>query len=183
MGVYEKKGAAIAAQMEKEKNRQALNGRELAMLELLVMLHGMLKGRGTEYLESLVHRSGPLGWMRYRQALGILDKLLDGIYEVIPLKNLKALDNMMRNGEVGIKLRRAGAYDDDMTVVPVDDLRVLINTAMHAECAMCLKGRADIKRCALRRAMDAINPPRKMETMSCVYRDCVVASEMPGEYI
>jgi len=182
LGVYDKKAAAITQQMA-EKKRQKLNGRELAMLELLVMLHGMLKGRGTRDLEGLMRRASPRGWMRYRQALGILDKLLDDVYAAIPLQNLKMIDNMMRNGEIGIKLRRAGAYDDDMTVVPVDGVRVLLNTCLHAECAMCLKDRADIKRCTLRKAMDAINPPESFETTSCVYRDVVIRSETPGKYI
>lgn len=182
MGVYNQKGMAIAQRMENER-RQKLNGRELAMLELLVMLHGMLHGRGTEYLEKLMRRAHPRGWTQFRQALGILDKLLDEVYEVIPIQNLRMLDNMMRNGEVSIKLRRAGAYDDDMTIVPAKELEVLINTSMHAECAMCLKGRAEIKACPLRRAMDAINPPRTLESNGCPYRDVVIAAPTPGKYI
>ena len=182
MGVYDEKGAQIAARM-REQQRQKLNGRELAILELLVMLHGMMKGRGTRDLEGLMRRSGPRGWMRYRQALGILEKLLDDVYAVIPLQNLRMLDNMMRNGEVNIKLRRAGAYDDDMALVPVEHVKVLINTGMHAECAICLRDRAQIKQCTLRKALDAINPPESFETTGCAYRDVVVRSDTPGEYI
>lgn len=182
MGSYNDKGAVIAQRIA-EQNRQKLNGRELAMLELLVMMHGMMHGRGTKDLEGLMRRSAPNGWVQFRQAMGILDKLLDKVYDAIPVSNLRMIDNMMRNGEVSIKLQRAGAYDDDLTIAPAKELTMVINCAMHAECAMCLKNRADIKRCELRRALDAINPPETFETTSCPYRDVVLASDKPGEYI
>ena len=87
--------------------------------------------------------------------------------------------NTIKNGEVAVKLRRAGVYDDDMNVVCADTLSVVVGTAMRAECMLCVKDRAEIKRCRLRKAIDELCPPQSYETMTCVYRDLALDHVFP----
>ncbi|MBR3797132.1 MAG: hypothetical protein IKK34_14065 [Clostridia bacterium] len=163
-------------------NEKKLTGNELSLVQLLACLSGYLRGRGSKELEGVM-RSVPRGWTRYRQAMGQIGRLLDDVYDVMPLNQLRQTENVLRNGEITIKLRRAGAYDDDMTVLAVPAVCELINTAMWAECAICLKDRAGVKQCALRKALEEIIPPDRWETTSCSYRDMAIQAEKPGKYV
>lgn len=80
-----------------------------------------------------------------------------------------------------IRLRPASRVPEHV-LVSEDDLRTLVNTAMAAECAICLKDDNEAERCPLRRAMQYIAPPFAEPSSGCGYRDIAVASEY-GKYL
>lgn len=121
----------------------------------------------------------PRGWIRFRQAMGLLDAMFRDLEPTINDRQLCQINNTIRNGEISVQLRRAGAYDDDMNVVRADTLAVVVGSAMRAECMICVKERADIKRCRLRKAIDELCPPESYETRTCVYRDLALDHVYP----
>lgn len=153
-----------------ESRCQKMTGEELRMTVLLRIMWGTMHGKGGETLEKRL-RSFPRGWMQFRQAMGLLEAMFNGLERTITDRQLEQINNTIRGGEVCVKLRRAGVYDDDMNVVRADALGAVVGAAMRAECMICVKNTADIKRCALRKAIDELCPPDSYETGSCVYRD------------
>lgn len=153
-----------------ESRYQKMTGEELRMTVLLRIMWGTMHGKGGRTMEKRL-RSTPRGWMQFKQAMGLLNAVFDALERTITDRQLNQINNTIRNGEVSVKLRRAGAYDDDMNVVRADALAAVVGAAMRAECMICVKDAADIKRCALRKAIGELCPPDSYETGSCVYRD------------
>lgn len=147
-----------------------MNGEEIRMTVLLRIMWGAMHGRAAAVLEKRL-RSTPRGWTQFRQAAGLLSAVFCGLEKTIGDRQLAQINNTILNGEVCVKLRRAGVYDDDMTVVRSDQLAVVVGAAMRAECMLCVKDHGDIRRCRLRRAIDELCPPQSWETRGCVYRD------------
>lgn len=155
-----------------------MTGDEVRMTVLLRIMWGTMHGAGGEALEARL-RSIPRGWTQFRQAMGLLGAMFDELERTITDRQLEQINNTIRNGEVSVKLRRAGAYDDDMNVVRADTLAAVVGAAMRAECMLCIKNTADIKRCPLRKAIDELCPPESYETSSCVYRDLALDHVYP----
>ena len=160
------------------KNHEKMTGDEIRMTVLLRIMWGTMNGKGGQALRQRL-KSFPRGWMQFRQAMGLLDAMFKGLEKTITDRQLLQINNTIANGEVSVKLRRAGAYDDDMNVVRADTLGVVVGSAMRAECMLCVKDRADIKRCALRKAIDELCPPESYETHTCVYRDLALDHVFP----
>lgn len=161
-----------------ESRYAKLTGEELRMTVLLRIMWGTMNGKGGQVLEKRL-RSFPRGWMQYRQAMGLIDAMFNGLERTITDRQLEQINNTIRNGEVMVKLRRAGAYDDDMNVVRADALAAVVGAAMRAECMICVKDTADVKRCPLRKAIDELCPPDSYETSGCVYRDLALDHVYP----
>ena len=155
-----------------------MTGDEIRMTVLLRIMWGTMNGKGGQALQKRL-KSFPRGWMQFRQAMGLLDAMFRGLEKTINDRQLLQINNTISNGEVSVKLRRAGAYDDDMNVVRADTLGVVVGSAMRAECMLCVKDRADIKRCRLRKAIDELCPPESYETHTCVYRDLALDHVFP----
>ena len=155
-----------------------MTGEEIRMTVMLRIMWATMNGKGGRTLEKRL-RSFPRGWMQFRQATGLLDKMFVGLEKTITDRQLVQINNTIRNGEVSVKLRRVGLYDDDMNVVRAEPLGVVVGSAMRAECMICVKNDADIKRCPLRKAIDEICPPESYETSSCVYRDLALDHVFP----
>ena len=164
--------------MVDEQNTKKLTGEELRMVVLLQLMWGALRGSGAKTLEKRL-RDTPSGWKMFRQAFGLLSRSFDQLEDTIPLRQLHQINSTIHNGEVAVKLKRAGKYDDDMNVVRADALALAVGYAMRGECALCVKDRADIKRCPLRKAIDELCPPNTYETMGCIYRDLAHEQEYP----
>ena len=160
------------------RNYEKMTGEEIRMTVLLRIMWGAMNGKGGQALEKRL-RSFPRGWMQFRQAMGLMNAMFKGLEKTINDRQLLQINNTIRNGEVSVQLRRAGAYDDDMNVVRANTLGVVVGYAMRAECMLCVKDRADIKRCALRKAIDELCPPESYETHTCVYRDLALDHVYP----
>lgn len=157
---------------------EKMTGEELRMTVLLQLMWGVMRGSGAKALERRL-RTTPTGWKMFRQAFGLLDKMFPQLEDTIPDRQLVQINQTIKNGEVVVKLRRAGKYDDDWNVVRAETLAVAVGYAMRGECALCVKDRADIKRCQLRKTIDELCPPNTFETMGCIYRDLAHAHVYP----
>lgn len=89
------------------------------------------------------------------------------------------MDNLMRDCKFGFKMRN---LSDNMACVDCEDVSVLINAAMAAECAMCIKEGAEAGMCRLRKAMMNLAPPNAVSGFGCPYQN-VARDSVYGEYI
>lgn len=157
------------------------NGREVKVIEFLAALHAQLL-EGQECLEPRL-RGIPDGWRRYKVALANVDWVLSRIYETLPVRTLRHMQRICEIGEIRIRPRPAIPLPDDVQIAPNDDLRTLINAAMAADCAICLKPANEQRGCKLRRALMRIVPPAELGGGSaCEYAEAARQSDL-GEYI
>lgn len=124
----------------------------------------------------------PGAWQKYRTALAMIERVLTQVYDTLPVKTLKHIEMLGRHGEVIIRPKPA-VRCDDVQIVGSSDLKVLINKAIAAECAFCIKRGGDVRGCQMRKTMMNIAPPVEMpKDGSCAYQN-VAAGCKYGEYI
>ena len=162
-----------------DRQERPVNGRELQIIEYLAALDAQLVGHQDTLRERL--QLVPNGWRQWRLMTATVGALLSALYDTLPVKNLKRMEQLCRNGEVIVRLKPV-ARQPEQIIADEDDLRQIINAAMSAECAICLKDAREIKACRLRRALTAIVPPDQLADYGCAYRDVALQSEY-GNYI
>ena len=161
-------------------DQPVLTGRELKCVEYLVAMESRVWECGEALRERL--RLVPNGWRQFRLLCTVLDGLLEDIYPTVPLKGRLYLQNIMKHGEVLIRYVPT-SRPPEWKMVKDEDLAVIINTAMAAECAICLKSGSEIRKCALRRAMEDIAPPANGHPAGrCGYTDVTLSNEY-GDYM
>lgn len=157
------------------------NAREIHIIEFLAGLDAQLM-QGQEILRDRLALV-PDGWRKFRLAVTTTEKVLDGIYETLPLKTLKHMDRLCQCGQVIIRPKPLVKLPDDVQIVPADDLRLIINMIVAQECAMCLKSPPEQKGCKLRKALEIIAPTAEVYRNGlCSYVDVAAAHKL-GEYI
>lgn len=157
------------------------NARELHNIEFLAGLDAQLI-QGQEILKPRLQKI-PNAWRNYRLAASCIEKVLDSVYATLPSKTLVHMQRLCQCGQIVIRPKPAIKMPDDVHIVMADDLKFLTNTAIEAECAMCIKDAAQQKKCKLRRALENIAPTEAIhENGMCAYTD-VVAHNPLGEYI
>ena len=157
------------------------NAREIHNIEFLAGLDAQLI-QGQEILRDRLALI-PNGWRNFRLAVTTTQKILDAIYETLPLKTLRHMDRLCSCGEVVIRPKPAIRLPDDVQIIMKDDLRLLINTVVAAECAVCLKAPPEQKGCKLRKALQNIAPTAEVYRNGlCSYVDVAAAHKL-GEYI
>ena len=157
------------------------NAREIHNIEFLAGLDAQLI-QGQEILRDRLALI-PNGWRNFRLAVSTTQKVLDAIYETLPLKILRHMDRLCKCGEVIIRPRPAIKMPDDVQIVLADDLRLLINMIVAQECAMCLKAPPEQKSCKLRKALQNVAPTAEVyKNGLCSYVDVAAAHKL-GEYI
>ena len=157
------------------------NAREIHNIEFLAGLDAQLI-QGQEILRDRLALI-PNGWRNFRLAVSTTQKVLDAVYETLPLKTLRHMDRLCKCGEVIIRPRPAIKMPDDVQIVLADDLRLLINMIVAQECAMCLKAPPEQKSCKLRKALQNIAPTAEVyKNGLCSYVDVAAAHKL-GDYI
>lgn len=157
------------------------NAREIHIIEFLAGLDAQLM-QGQEILRDRLALV-PDGWRKFRLAVTTTEKVLDGIYETLPMKTLKHMDRLCQCGQVIVRPRPLVKMPDDVQIVPADDLRLIINMIVAQECAMCLKSPPEQKGCKLRKALEIIAPTAEVYRNGlCSYVDVAAAHKL-GEYI
>lgn len=156
------------------------NSRELHRLELIAAIDAQLQG-GEEPLKKRL-QTIPHAWRDYRMILTRLGRILTETYATVPDKTLRHMAALVSHGEVLIRIKPVTKMPDDLQLLPTDDLKVLINTAMEAQCTMYFEDRAGVKRCQLRKALMIIAPPKDLHLGECPYR-YVVEQCSRGDYI
>ena len=157
------------------------NAREIHVIEFLAGLDAQLiKGQGI-----LKDRLAliPDGWRKFRLAVSTTEKVLDSVYETLPTRTLKHMDRLCQYGEIIIRPKPMIKMPDDVQIVTSEDLRMLINKVIAAECAVCLKNQSEQKGCKLRKALQNVAPTAEVyHNGLCSYVDVAAAHEL-GDYI
>lgn len=161
------------------RQEKPVNGREMQVIEYLAVAECEL-GKGERTLRERLDMI-PNGWRQWRLMTVVTQKLLEQVYDTMPVKSLKHMRDICQYGEMLIRMRPAVRPPERMMVDDAD-MRTIINTAMEAECAICIRDAREIKACKLRRALMGIAPPNELPVNGCGYRDVAVQSEH-GNYI
>ena len=157
------------------------SSREVHIIEYIAGLDCQLTN-GDKVLESRL-RSIPDAWRQYRIARSAVDKVIRGLYRTLPDKTLKHMVDLVQRGEIIIRPKPVVKTLDDVQIVQTADLKLLINTAIASECAVCLKEPKYQKKCALRKALMCICPPTQLRKDGlCSYVDVARNCDL-GEYI
>ena len=128
-------------------------------------------------------KSIPDLWRQYRIAMAAIDKVVDGLYETMPPESLLSIRRMCDNSNVILQPKNAIDRTSDVEVAHTDDLRVLVNETMKANCAMCLKEGAEIRKCHIRKALTNIAAPTEFKSGNMCDYAYVAANNNLGEYI
>lgn len=157
-----------------------LKGKELKCVEYLVGMDSRMAESGDALRERL--KLVPNGWRDFRLVFTTLDRLLKNLYNTIPDKGTAYLSKIVQHGEIIIRFTPA-ARSPEWSVVRDDDLAAIINLAMTAECAICLKQGREAKKCELRKALENIAPPLEGHPADgCGYQNVVAGAEL-GHYL
>lgn len=156
-----------------------MNSRELHRFELIACLDMQLKG-GEEVLKCRL-QTIPNGWRDYRMIVSRVGRLIDQLYNTMPERRVKYMEQLCAHGEILIRVKPAAKSDENL-LIPVSALKVLVNHAMKGTCTMCFDGRDGVKKCKLRKALMEAAPPVDLEKGECPYRYVVESCE-EGEYI
>ena len=157
------------------------NAREIHVIEFLAGLDAQLI-KGQEILRDRLALI-PNGWRNFRLAVSTVEKLIDSVYETLPARTLKHMDRLCQYGEIIIRPKPMIKMPDDVQIVTNDDLKLLINKVVAAECAVCLKNPQEQKGCKLRKALQNVAPTAEVYRNGlCSYVDVAAAHEL-GDYI
>lgn len=157
------------------------NSREVHAIEFLAGLDNQLASNQDALRPRL--EKIPNGWRDYRLAVTRTEKVLDAVYETLPDKTLRHMERLCLHGEVVIRPKPLIKMPDDVQIVPTEDLRMLINSAMQSECAICVKDCREQKKCRLRKALSTIAPANNVTADGlCPYTNVVAKCEY-GQYI
>ena len=157
------------------------NAREIHSIEFLAGLDAQL----IEGQEILKERLGliPGGWRRFRLAVTTVERLLDAIYATLPIRTLKHMNRLCQYGQIIVRPKPAVKLGDEVQIVGEEELKVIINSCVANECAICVKDRAGQKGCRLRKALAHIAPVEKLNWDGrCNYLDVAAGNEL-GKYI
>lgn len=158
---------------------QPANGRERVIIEYLAALDAQLIAHQDTLRDRL--KMIPNGWRQWRLMTVTVNNLLVAVYDTLPIKTLQHMQRLYMYGEVAVRIKPAIRIPEQI-MVNEDDLREIINKAMAAECAICLKDDRQAKGCKLRQAFVNIVPPEAFTLHGCEYRDVAVQSNY-GDYI
>lgn len=172
-------GREIDNAADAQSARKPMNGREMRVIEYLAAMDSKIVESGDAMRDRL--RDIPNGWRQWRLMASTLSRLLIQLYDSMTVKNLRHIQNICAHGEVLIRMVPVSRVPENV-LVSEDDLRMLVNAAMSAECAICLKQGKEIDRCPLRNALLSIAPPYEDPPTSCGYRDVAIMSER-GKYM
>ncbi len=169
--------------MQKEYTPQIMppNGREIRVIEYLAGLDKRLID-GEQLLEARL-KSIPNAWRDFRLARTKVEKVLDGIYDTLPEKTMVHMARLSAFGETIIRPKPAIKMLDDVLILMKDDVKYLINVAIAAECAVCLKDKREQKKCKLRGALSTVAYPAVVKNDGlCPYTHVAEQNEY-GRYI
>lgn len=157
------------------------SSREIHTIEYVACLEKQLF-EGDKYLKDRL-KLIPNGWRDFRLATKTVERLLTELYKTVPNSTRLHMQRVQECGQVIIRPHPAVKPANDTQIVILDDLLMLVNTAMAAECAVCLKDAREQKKCKLRKALMNMTPPKKLpESGLCVYADVAAKNEL-GKYI
>lgn len=156
------------------------NGREMAAIDWLGVLCAMM----ADHEQGIKSRLNGVknGWRDYRLALTLVSKLLGKAVAGLPAHQQRHVRNVLKMHEVTLRPAQIVKTPNDMLLIDKATFRTIINTAMAAECAICLKSEAEIRGCKLRKALETCIMLEEYPKVGCGYTDVVTNNEL-GKYI
>ena len=156
------------------------NGREMAAIDWLGVLCAMM----ADHEQGIKSRLNGVknGWRDYRLALTLVSKLLGKAVAGLPAHQQRHVRNVLKTHEVTLRPAQIVKTPNDMLLIDKAAFRTIINTAMAAECAICLKSEDEIRGCKLRKALETCIMLEKYPKFGCGYTDVVTNNEL-GKYI
>ena len=155
-----------------------MNSRELHSFELIAALDTQLNKKTDKGEHALKRRlqTIPNGWRDFRMVTAVLGRLVEQIYDTMPVNRIRYMQTLCENGEVLVRIKPAAKSDENI-LMPVSALKVLVNLAMDNKCTMCFEGHEGVKKCALRKALIECAPPVDLSLGDCPYRYVVENNE------
>lgn len=157
-----------------------ISGPELRAIEFLAALDARL----TDYSKPLEERLRKTkdGWRNYRVAVACMEKAIDAVYESVDNETRQHMRRLVGTSEVIIR-PTARAAEVNLQTIDESHLKVLVNTSMSAECAMCLKEGTDVRKCALRKALLFAAPPSRIpDNGRCPFAEVALCHDL-GKYM
>ena len=156
------------------------NGREMAAIDWLSVLCAMM----ADHEQGIKSRLNGVknGWRDYRLALTLVSNLLGKAVAGLPAHQQRHVRNVLKTHEVTLRPAQIIKTPNDMLLIDKAAFRTIINTAMAAECAICLKSEAEIRGCKLRKALETCIMLEEYPKVGCGYTDVVTNNEL-GKYI
>lgn len=157
------------------------NAGELHMIEYIGCLDMQIY-KGGPILEDRLKKI-PNGWRDFRLVSSVLEKLVGKIYETLPDKTMRHILHLTDKGEVVIRPKPMVKLQEKTQFLTDEDLNMLVNTAISAECAMCVRDGREQKKCKLRRTLENVAPTEAVhEKGLCAYVH-VAAGNPLGDYV
>lgn len=150
----------------RDKETMYCTSREMHMIEFLAALDSVMQRSGDD-LEARM-RMIKNGWRDYKLVRATLRRLLTEVYDTLPLKSLRHMENICENGEMLVRLKYA-ARQPGQYLVNEDTLLCLIDCAFQAECSLCVRTGDEIGRCRIFRDLMELMPPDELPKYSCPY--------------
>lgn len=158
-----------------------MNSREIHCVEFLAGMDSQLHEHEKHMEDRL--KSIKNGWRDYRLAMSMTERVLDAVYETMPLKTLRRFERLSELGEVVIRPKPAATAHAYVQIVENEDLKIIINRAIEGDCAMCMKFGGEVKACPLHRALMSVAAPEEIPNGgTCPYQHVTQESEL-GDYI
>lgn len=156
------------------------NGREMAAIDWLGVLCAMM----ADHEQGIKSRLNGVknGWRDYRLALTLVSKLLGKAVAGLPAHQQRHVRNVLKTHEVTLRPAQIVKTPNDMLLIDKAEFQTIINTAMEAECAICIKSEAEIRGCKLRKALKTCIMLEEYPKVGCGYTDVVTNNEL-GKYI
>lgn len=146
---------------------QDANAKEMEAIQFLAALDGQLIISEPDIKDRL--KRIPDAWRQYRIAKKFVSNVIIKLYETLPDKTLIYLDRLHHRGEVIVRMKPVRT-DDGTKLVPADAINILVNSAINAECPICLRTPTEMKKCKLRKALMIVAPPDNIpNTKTCPY--------------
>lgn len=151
--------------------RRSLTGKEMTMLEHLVLLDSRL----SQYTDCMRDRLGAVehGWRDWKLVQAKVTRLVEELYKTISKSNAKHFYLLHLYGEAHIT-ERPVVHQKGYTNISGDDLQTLLGIVVRNECLMCMKEGKEVKRCKLRELLLTLAPPGRVDTWWCEYQKIAV---------
>lgn len=156
-----------------ESQKVPLNSSEMSAFEMVYALHAKMVE--SDVMEERMRKAGV--WRRYRQAMGLMDKVLLKLIMTLPLKSQRHMENVRTGYEVQIKPKPVIGRTHCDQVIAIKDLEVLCLAAMDSRCRVCLNSERESKNCDLRGILMNYAPMHEWDTDSgglCEYANAKV---------
>lgn len=141
---------------EKEIPRWHMSYQEYLAYQELCALVGTI-GNLSKRLEKRL-RAVPGGWRDARMLDAVSASLVARLCDTIPAEKLLAIRREIKHTQVYIRTRPdyGAKSKDDVTYVNEEALDRLVQRVMEMECHLCMKNRAEAKRCPIRKDIEAV---------------------------